>query len=307
MVDLDTFVTTLYVMADDFCKLHLPPEAPRPGRPAALSRSEVLTLGMVSQCARFLGERDFYRYAVRELRAAFPTLPDRAQFNRLLRQQHDALARFALHLGWRIDQGRSRYELLDCTAAPTRSAKRRGRGWLPGEASLGWSNRLGWYCGFKLLLAVLPSGVISGFGFGAAHRDDRALAEALFIRRSELDPLPGVGTSESGRYAADAGFFSGWQQAGWEQEYGVHLVAKPQGKPDAWSKTVRRRFAGLRQIVETVNDRLLHLWRLDRDRPHLLAGFAARLAAKIALHNFCCWLNHELGRPLLACADLIAW
>jgi hypothetical protein len=26
MVDVDTFLTTLYVMADDFCKTSLPPE-----------------------------------------------------------------------------------------------------------------------------------------------------------------------------------------------------------------------------------------------------------------------------------------
>jgi hypothetical protein len=33
----------------------------------------------------------------------------------------------------------------------------------------------------------------------------------------------------------------------------------------------------------------------------------ARLSAKVALHNFCLWLNDHLGRPLLAFADLIAW
>ena len=32
-----------------------------------------------------LGERDFYRYAESKLRDAFPTLPDRSQFNRLVR------------------------------------------------------------------------------------------------------------------------------------------------------------------------------------------------------------------------------
>jgi len=31
------------------------------------------------------------------------------------------------------------------------------------------------------------------------------------------------------------------------------------------------------------------------------------LAAKVALHNFCIWLNRQLGRPDLAFADLIDW
>ena len=45
MVDVDTFLTLLSVMADDFCKTSLPPEPP-PGPQAALSRSEVVTLAL---------------------------------------------------------------------------------------------------------------------------------------------------------------------------------------------------------------------------------------------------------------------
>jgi hypothetical protein len=74
-----------------------------------------------------------------------------------------------------------------------------------------------------------------------------------------------------------------------------------------WSKRLRRWLAGVRQIVETVYEKLWHTFRLDRDRPHDLSGFQARLAAKIALHNFCIWLNGQLGRPRLAFADLVAW
>jgi len=48
MVDVDTFLTTLYVMVDDFCRLALPP-APHPGPQAALSRSEVVTLALFGQ------------------------------------------------------------------------------------------------------------------------------------------------------------------------------------------------------------------------------------------------------------------
>src|SRR5512134_508519 len=97
VVDSDTFLTTLYVMSDDFCKWQLPPEQ-RCGAPASLTRSEVLTLGLFSQWQRFPSERGFYRYAQRHLRGAFPTLPDRSQFNRLLRQQQEALVACSLHL-----------------------------------------------------------------------------------------------------------------------------------------------------------------------------------------------------------------
>ena len=97
MVDVDTFVTILYVMVDDFCKLDLPIEQ-RPGPQASLSRSEVITLAIFGQWQRFGSERGFYRYAERHLRSAFPKLPHRSQFNRLLRRHRDAIVAFFLHL-----------------------------------------------------------------------------------------------------------------------------------------------------------------------------------------------------------------
>ena len=58
MVDVDTFLTLLYVMADDFCQTALPPEL-HPGPQAALSRSEVVTLALFGQWQGFGSERGF--------------------------------------------------------------------------------------------------------------------------------------------------------------------------------------------------------------------------------------------------------
>ena len=74
-----------------------------------------------------------------------------------------------------------------------------------------------------------------------------------------------------------------------------------------WPQALRRWFAGERQIVETVIARLGDTFRLARERPHSLDGLQARLAAKLALHNFCIWFNAQLGRPSLAFADLVDW
>ena len=68
MVDTDTFLTALYVMADDFRKSQLPAV---PGPKPSLTGSEVITLVIFSQWVRFRSERDFYRYAVSRLRPAF--------------------------------------------------------------------------------------------------------------------------------------------------------------------------------------------------------------------------------------------
>ena len=62
MVDVDTFLTTLYVIVDDFCTLSLPVET-HPGPHAALTRSEVVTLAIFGQWQGCGSERGFYRYA----------------------------------------------------------------------------------------------------------------------------------------------------------------------------------------------------------------------------------------------------
>ena len=83
MVDVDTFLTALYVMVEDFC--HSLPPTKRPGPEAALSDSEVIALAIFARWGRFSSGRDFYRYAQNRLRGAFPPLPDRSQFDRLVR------------------------------------------------------------------------------------------------------------------------------------------------------------------------------------------------------------------------------
>ena len=89
MLDVDTFLTTIYVMVDDF--YHSQPSKRRPGPQTSLSESEVLTLAIFAPWSRFTSERDFYRYAQSHLRDAFPTLPDRSQFNRLVRDHLDLI------------------------------------------------------------------------------------------------------------------------------------------------------------------------------------------------------------------------
>lgn len=309
MVDIDTFLTILYVMVDDFCKAHLLPEASQPGPAPSLSRSEVLSLALFGQWQNFGSERGFYRYAQRRLRGAFPTLPAREQFNRLLRHHYDALVVFFLYLVHLLEAQQSPYEALDTTAVPTRAVKRRGLGHLPGLTDIGWSNRLGWYEGFHLFLAVSPEGAVTGFGFGSASAKDQPLAETFFALRRHPDPrLLSVGAPALGPYVTDKGFEGQARHQFWQQNYGAVVLCPPKrNSTHPWPAPWRRWLAGIRQIVETTVGSLQHVFRLDRERPHTLTGFQARLAAKMALHNFCIWLNEQLGQPRLAFVDLVAW
>jgi len=309
MIDVDTFLTTLYVMVDDFCQEHLDPEPRTRGPAPSLSRSEVVTLILFAQFWRFRSEQDFYRYAQAHLRPWFPRLPNLSQFNRLARRHYQVVVQFFLYLADLLKARESLYEVIDTTGVPVRNVKRRGRNWLAGLANIGYCSRLGWFFGFKALFSVTPSGVITGFGFGQGSEKDQPLAETFFAVRHCPDArLPTIGKPALGPYIADSGFIGAKRQQLWASLYHAQVITIPSlPSPHSWPKKLRRWFYGIRQIVETVIHKLQDWFSLDRERPHTLSGFQVRLAAKAALHNFCIWLNLQYDRQPLAFADLLDW
>jgi hypothetical protein len=307
MLDADTFLITLYVEVDEFCKRRTLP--PRPGPTPDLWPAEALTLALFSRWSAFRSERSFFRYAQQRLRGYFPRLPHRTQFNRQMRALSEEVTAFFLFSAERLGAHEELVQALDSTALPTRNHKRRGLGWLAGEADIGYSGRLGWYEGFRLLGAVTPEGVLTGFGFAPASTNDYPLAEAFLALRRQPQKGYFAAVGKAARvYLADSGFAGTHITERWEADYRARVVAPPQrnrpGQKRAWTRGVRRWVASQRQIVETVFGALLNCFGLARERPHERAGLQVRLAASAAMHNFCIWLNRQLGRPSLAFADL---
>ncbi len=309
MIDPDTFLTQLYVMVDDI--LRQTPLPRRCGPAPTLAPSEVVTLALYGQWAHFEGEAAFYRHADAHLRGAFPRLPAHSQYNRTMRACHDAIVAVGQRLARLLDAATCAYEALDSTGVVTRNSKRRGHGWLDGQATKGWCTRLGWYHGLHLLVAVTPLGALTGFGLAPAHMADQDLAESFFALRHARNPaVPEVGAPADGVYVADTGFEGDARWHTWAYAYGAKVVCPPKPaytRAPRWPKALRRAHAARRQVIDTVNDRLLDTFGLEHERPHAIEGVRARLAAKAALHNFCLWLNTQLGRPPLAVADLIDW
>ncbi len=117
-MNLECLLVSLYVLVDDWWQEEHPPTPRRPGRPPALSQSEVLTLAILSQWPRWRSERDFFRFADAHLREYFPTLLSPSQLNRRIRALEPELRAMQRHLALSLLSGSEVYHLLDTTLIP---------------------------------------------------------------------------------------------------------------------------------------------------------------------------------------------
>ncbi len=295
-MDLDSFLVSLYVLVDDWWLERHPPAARKPGRPALLSESEVLTLAILAQWPRFRSERDFWRFASFHLRSYFPTLCSQSQLNRRVRALEPELRALQGDLAETLTDPAAVYRVVDTTlvAAVVRVRACR-KGLFAGQASFGrCRSKTEWVYGFKVALVVDPQGVVTAFGLAPANCDERKVGDALLAQ------------DRHDAYLADKGFSSvKWEQR-WLEVYGALVAATPKDHSKrAWPEADRRWASGKRQLIEQVISQLKDLFALERHRSKTLGGLLARLAAKIAAYTCGQRLNSLLGRPLRQLVDLL--
>jgi hypothetical protein len=331
-LDLDTFLVALYTIIDDLYQAQVAPQLPRgPGKRPTLSDSEVLTLAL---CAQWLhrSERAVVRYALAHWQAYFPRLLSQSAYNRRSRR----LAGVLVHLGPLVAQALgavvSAYQVLDTVPVPL---LRRCRGQyhrlFGNEAAIGkGGSDHDWYYGCKLLVAVTPTGVITGFLLAPASTEDRWVGEAFLCWRASPTaepcgpaalppshrrggghvgptgprwPRQGVGGASTGPYVADRGFQGAWWQTHWQQDYGACMLT-PDRATGRTGRVRRWQHASWRQVVETVNGQLTEVLGLSFPGARSPWGLLTRVAAKVAALNLGIWLNRFFGRPDLALATL---
>jgi hypothetical protein len=297
MMDLDSFLVSLYVLVDDWWKADHPSRAPRkPGRPALLSESEVLTLAILAQWPRFRSERDFWRFASSHLRPYFPMLCSQIQLNRRIRALEPELRELQLAFARELACPSAVYRVMDTTLVPAIVRVRASRkGLFCGQATFGRSaSKTEWIYGFKVALVVDPDGVITAFGLAPAASDERPIGEAL------------LASDRYGAYLADKGFTGVEWERLWMEQYGALVAATPKNDSRrAWSKVDRRWASAKRQIIEGVIGQLKDFFSLERHRAKTLGGLLTRLAAKVAAYTCAQRINDSLGRPLRHLADLL--
>jgi hypothetical protein len=341
--ELDTFLTTGYCLVDDVYRTEMEPQKPRRrGQHAAMADSEVLTLALLAQWRLDRSERVMLCYARRHWRQYFPRLLTQSAFNRRVRDLAGVLCRLGPALGERAPsllEAMPPYEVVDGVGVPL---LRRCRGLrhrcFGDEAAIGrgGSDRT-WAYGIKLLAAVQPQGLCSGFVYGPANTEEHWLADALFFwRRAPMQPLPDapalqtalgpahrrhgerqgptgplscplrVGKPTTGSYLGDLGFRgAAWRQH-WAHDYGATVLTKSDYAPRpsaALQRRAKRWLNGHRQIVETAWAWLTARFGLCFPRARTALGLRARIAAKVAAFNVTVLINHLSHRPPFAFPD----
>jgi hypothetical protein len=69
---------------------------------------------------------------------------------------------------------------------------------------------------------------------------------------------------------------------------------------------VVRQLQTVRRLIESVNAQLSERFHFERIRARDLWHLTSRVNRKILAHTLCCWLNRQLGRPLLQFDGLVA-
>lgn len=332
-LDLDTFLVALSTIVDDLYQQQVARTKPeRPGPRPTVSDSEVLTLAL---CAQWGGrsERAFLRYVRQHWRAYFPRLLSQSAYNRRCRALAEVVVGLLPVVARDLRAATAAYEVVDTVAVPLLRRCRGQHQRVFGAAAAigrGGSDK-GWYYGCKLLLAVAPRGVGTGFVLAPANMGDRWIADALLCWRADRQarplevadlpsprrpngtpyvgptgprwPASGAGTRSVGDYLADRGFGGQWWQRHWRQAYGATLTT-PDDYPGPQGAAARREHASQRQLVETLNGHLIQTFGLPFPRARSKSGLLTRIAAKLLAVNVGGWLNHLFGRPALAFATL---
>jgi len=336
-MDLDTFLTQLYVWIDDWYKTEMAQQMQRHAGPACkMSDSEVLTVAIAGQWrvgVPWQSERGVVRYMLKHGQTWFPQMLQKSQFNARVRCLWAALVRLQQGCSAWLETADDLYECVDCTELPSCSlaqAASKNRHWVGGQLGRGGNNG-GWFYGEQLLLSVSATGAVRGWLVGLAAIDDRWMMEALLSTRQKRMQLIGPELSDKKRYQihltpsihtfspsicagydralpylVDQGFNGDRWVHHWASEYHSTVIAVPPANAAfVWSQAQKRWLAKHRQIVETVFARLSEVFDLKHLRTHSAWGKLTRLATMMAAYNLGLYLNRCLNRPSGALATLI--
>ena len=277
--DLDTLLTAIYVLVDDFL-----PQRAGPGRPPKITDAELITLAIAQVFLEVPNDRKFLAFAGYRVGHLFPYLPKQPGYNKRLRSLAPEIARTINYLAFESPSLYDRLRLLDSTPVPcgaSRETTRRSE--FAGVAAYGYCrshSRFFW--GFRLHLLCASDGTPIAFELAPANAPEREVAREMLERVS----LAGY------TVIADKGF------AGAEFERFMRLRGATFLRPDR--KDEEPRFGSLgavRQWIESVFWTCKGQLGLERHGARTLPGLCARIGMRLLALSAGLWHNWQIGDP----------
>jgi hypothetical protein len=286
LADLDLLLTAVFAAADD-----LLPERRENAR-RSVTDAEVVTLAVAQAIVDVPGDREFLAVARLRLGHLFPKLPGQPGYwKRRARcsEQIDWLtAIFAGDCpGWTDSM-----VLIDSTPVECgRSVETARRSALQPACAHHYSrSHSRWFWGMRLHLLAAPDGTPRAAILASADEKERDVALRLFER--------GLHGGET--VIADKGY-AGRELANTTAERFGAVILRPRRKDEPGRGP---HLAPIRQCIESIFWTLKDRLGLERHQARTLHGLRARIAAKLLALAAGVWLNHYLGRPTRAFADL---
>jgi len=276
-------VTEFYVEMDDFYIEFAKMIENRPkiedssvkkrNRPGKLSDSEMMSIYLLFHFGQFTNFKHFYlHYVVKHLKDLFPDLISYERFNA---RQERILLPLMMYLKYR-GLGKSRgINYIDSTLLKVCHIKREKQNKVfRGIAAKGKST-MGWFFGFKLHLIINDRGELLSFYLTKGNVDDRDI-EVMTAMTKEI----------FGKLFGDKGYIS---QALSELLFqdGIQLITKvrknmkKQNLSDVDAILLRKR-----ALVESVNDELKNMCKIQHTRHRSVKGFLVNIVSALTAYCF---------------------
>jgi hypothetical protein len=293
--DLDALATRLYVTIDDALIAHpdLGPDRPPLGIAPKLSDAELLTLAVMQALLGFTSEARWIRHAKANLSGLFPYLPNRAGYNKRLRNSITTMTAVIRLLATACESWHDDLWLIDSTPVECgRSRQTAKRSNLAGWAGYGYcASHTRYFWGLRLHILATPAGLPVAFALTNPKIDERDVARDLV----DIDPALLAGRTHQ-VLMGDKGYRSKEFDTA-TTERGMELI-RPATKTEP-ARPGRRFLKPFRQIIESVNQTLKAQLDLERHGARTATGVVARVWQRLLALTAAIWHNQNTSQPIL--------
>jgi transposase len=286
LADLDLLLIAVFATADD-----LLPDRARNAR-RSVTDAEVVTLAVAQAIMDIPSDREFLAVARKRLGHLFPRLPGQPGYwkrrGRATETIDWLIAMFAHDSPGFFDD----VVLIDSTPVECgRSVDTSRRSALAPACAHHYSrSHSRWFWGMRLHLLAAPDGTPRAAILASADEKERDVALRLLERGLHGGEL----------VIADKGYAGKDFEAAVTARFGATIM-RPRRQDEPGRSP---HLAPIRQCIESIFWTLKDRLGLERHHARTMHGIRARIAAKLLALAAGVWLNHYLGRPTRAFADL---